>query len=44
MSSHKEGVIAGLVPAIHVLAAEQKTWMRGTPARLRASSTRYARA
>ena len=26
-------VMAGLVPAIHVLLAARKTWMRGTPAR-----------
>jgi hypothetical protein len=33
MSSHKQGVMAGLVrlvPAIPVLPAAQKTWMRGT--------------
>jgi hypothetical protein len=32
--SHKQGVMAGLVPAIHVLPAAQKTWMRGTSPRM----------
>jgi hypothetical protein len=41
MSGHMQGVMAGLVPAIHVLPAARKTWMRGTKARLRASSTHY---
>jgi len=26
----KHGVMAGLVPAIHVFAAENQTWMPGT--------------
>jgi len=37
--------MAGLVPAIHVFlcrrAQENKTWMPATPARSRASLTRY---
>src|SRR5262249_34318282 len=36
-------VMPGLVPGIHAQLAERKTWMAGTLARLRASSTRYAR-
>jgi hypothetical protein len=34
MSSHKQGVMAGLVPAIHALPAAQKTWMRGMSPRM----------
>jgi len=33
-SSHKQDVMAGLVPAIHVLPAAQKRWMRGTSPRM----------
>jgi hypothetical protein len=39
-------VMPGLVPGIHVFLfriSESKTWMAGTLARSRASSTRYAR-
>jgi hypothetical protein len=39
-------VMPGLVPGIHVflfVSQKSKTWMAGTLARLRASSTRYAR-
>jgi hypothetical protein len=38
-------VMPGLVPGIHVLLGfeNEKTWMAGTQARSRASSTRYAR-
>jgi hypothetical protein len=33
--------MAGLVPAIHVLAIEQKSWMRGSSPRM-TQSTPYA--
>ena len=36
-------VMPALVAGIHVLLAGSKSWMVGTLARLRASSTRYAR-
>src|SRR5262245_61687486 len=36
--------MAGLVPAIHVLAAAGKTWMRGTSPRMTKERVKYARA